>query len=291
MLEECVDRWQLKLMGMATAGLPVNVVIYAETEQGNPVVLKIGAPDKEQKTEIIALRAYGGRYAVNILGWDDETSAFFMDRVLPGKKLRDVANDSERPRIGVSLIRDLPLPVSDVAGLPSFGQWMQRAFAVFRESEMHYLALEEKQEFLSFIEMAESYYSSLLLQYPQTYLLHGDLHHENILWDEARGWLAIDPKGVTGPPVMECGRFLHNFLEDEIPGVEPVKDASETQIACALEQRFEPFEEKLDFGYADIVKATYVDLVLGSCWSINSKLPVDYTRIRVLAHMCDRTPL
>ena len=29
-------------------------------------------------------------------------------------------------------------------------------------------------------------------------LLHGDLHHDNVLLDAGRGCLAIDPTGVTG---------------------------------------------------------------------------------------------
>jgi streptomycin 6-kinase len=41
-------------------------------------------------------------------------------------------------------------------------------------------------------------------------LLHGDLHQTNILWDEQRGWLAIDPKGVIGEPAYEFGAALRN---------------------------------------------------------------------------------
>jgi hypothetical protein len=29
-------------------------------------------------------------------------------------------------------------------------------------------------------------------------VLHGDMHHENILKFSSRGWLAIDPKGLVG---------------------------------------------------------------------------------------------
>ncbi|HKA75114.1 MAG TPA: aminoglycoside phosphotransferase family protein [Xanthobacteraceae bacterium] len=36
-------------------------------------------------------------------------------------------------------------------------------------------------------------------------LLHGDLHHDNILWDATRGWVAVDPKGVIGEPAYEFG--------------------------------------------------------------------------------------
>lgn len=46
-------------------------------------------------------------------------------------------------------------------------------------------------------------------------LLHGDLHHFNILRD-SQSWTVIDPQGVNAPPVMECGPFLRNpiGLED-----------------------------------------------------------------------------
>lgn len=44
-------------------------------------------------------------------------------------------------------------------------------------------------------------------------LLHGDLHHGNVLWDRRRGWQVIDPKGVLGPPLAEVGPMLANPLE------------------------------------------------------------------------------
>lgn len=39
--------------------------------------------------------------------------------------------------------------------------------------------------------------------------LHGDLHHDNIL-HRARGWLAIDPKGVRGDPAYETANAFRN---------------------------------------------------------------------------------
>ncbi len=39
--------------------------------------------------------------------------------------------------------------------------------------------------------------------------LHGDLHHDNILLG-ARGWLAIDPKGVAGDPAYETANAFRN---------------------------------------------------------------------------------
>jgi streptomycin 6-kinase len=42
--------------------------------------------------------------------------------------------------------------------------------------------------------------------------LHGDLHHDNILFG-ARGWLAIDPKGVLGDPGFDAANLFYNPLE------------------------------------------------------------------------------
>jgi streptomycin 6-kinase len=41
-------------------------------------------------------------------------------------------------------------------------------------------------------------------------LLHGDLHHENILAAGRQPWLAIDPKGLAGEPAYEIGALLRN---------------------------------------------------------------------------------
>lgn len=41
-------------------------------------------------------------------------------------------------------------------------------------------------------------------------MLHGDLHHGNILSAQREPWLAIDPKGVIGEPAYELGAWLRN---------------------------------------------------------------------------------
>jgi streptomycin 6-kinase len=47
----------------------------------------------------------------------------------------------------------------------------------------------------------------------KTLILHGDLHHDNILFDKKRGWLAIDPKGIIGEAEIEVSAFLKNPVE------------------------------------------------------------------------------
>ncbi len=119
--------------------------------------------------------------------------------------------------------------------------------------------------------------------WPDRWLLHGDLHHENILWDDALGWLAIDPKGVIGPKPMECGRFLHNFVEDEVPGINHLRDAPMDDVCEIMEMRIRTFAAALGLPRADLLRASFVDSVLSFCWTSNSDLPFADELIRVEA--------
>lgn len=52
-----------------------------------------------------------------------------------------------------------------------------------------------------------------LLESTQSALpLHGDLHHDNIVFG-SRGWLAIDPKGVFGDPCFDAANLFYNPLD------------------------------------------------------------------------------
>jgi streptomycin 6-kinase len=44
-------------------------------------------------------------------------------------------------------------------------------------------------------------------------LLHGDGHHGNVLDGGDRGWLAIDPQPLVGPPVLDLVPALFNGPE------------------------------------------------------------------------------
>ena len=51
---------------------------------------------------------------------------------------------------------------------------------------------------------------ALLADPRQVALLHGDLHHENVLDGGERGWLVIDPKGLLGERTYEYATTLCN---------------------------------------------------------------------------------
>lgn len=68
-------------------------------------------------------------------------------------------------------------------------------------------------------------------------VLHGDIHHDNVLDGGPRGWLAIDPKGLIGERGFDYANMLCNPGIDVAGG--PGRLAARTTIV-ACEARLEP---------------------------------------------------
>ena len=83
------------------------------------------------------------------------------------------------------------------------------------------------------VEKAERLFADLLGSMNAPVLLHGDLHHWNILAAERRPWLAIDPKGIAGEPAYEVGALLRNRL-DAGPDIRRLTMRRVDQLAEAL---------------------------------------------------------
>lgn len=88
-------------------------------------------------------------------------------------------------------------------------------------------------------------------------VLHGDLHHENILAAERRPWLAIDPKGVVGEPAYEVGAFLRNPTSRLL-------DASRPQDVIA--RRVDLLSERLGLDRQRLLAFGFAQLVLAAWW-------------------------
>ena len=265
LLKQCVARWGLTLTGRASAGWPTNVIFYARGPAGESWVLKLGHPHPEMYTEMIALEHYAGRATPGLVEASRELGAILMARIQPGTTFRGQDSSIRRSKTPLTLMADLPVPCDAMAGLPLFDEWLGRAFGEFRDR------FTADHGYHRHIDRAEAVFDDLRRRHPDNWLLHGDLHHENILLDSERGWVAIDPKGVIGPKVMECGRFLHNFLEDEIDGAARFAEASQEQLYRVMAVRIETFATTLGITRRDLASANYVDAVLSFCWTVNDQ--------------------
>ena len=60
------------------------------------------------------------------------------------------------------------------------------------------------------VAQAQQLATTLLDRSTPRCLLHGDLHHYNLLQRASGEWAMIDPEGIAGDPGSEIARWMHN---------------------------------------------------------------------------------
>lgn len=255
----CRQRWDLAV-GVASPHMSLNYLELTHTGDGRVVALKVGVPHAELFTEMAALRRFAGRGAVALLDADVPLGALLLARVAPGTMLSELGDDDRATRIAAGVMRRLAGPATDVADLPRFEHWLERALRLTREQWDPGARMPR-----DLLSQAEHAFERLADGAPDV-LLHGDLHHANILHDAHLGWLAIDPKGVIGPAVLEVGRYLHNQLPSGDRG-------------AVLARRVAIFADELGYAREHVAAAGLVDGVLSLCWCFEDEsLPADWDR-------------
>lgn len=79
--------------------------------------------------------------------------------------------------------------------------------------------------------------TTMLADPREVVVLHGDLHHENVLDSGERGWLVIDPKGVLGERTYEFATTIMN--PDAETAFRPGRIARQAAVVAAA-ARLEP---------------------------------------------------
>jgi streptomycin 6-kinase len=250
---ELAARWRVTI-GRPFA-LSYNYVARAWRGDGAEAVFKIGPWGDELLQEMHALRLYDGDGACRLLACEPSRGAMLLERLRPGTMLAEEADRDEdgATRIAAGVLRRLWRPVSGepaALGLRPLAEWL-RAFPRHRAEYGGPGPFPE-----ALLARAEALAPELLASAPRDVLLHGDFHHTNILYSEARGpWLAIDPKGMVGDPGYDVGPFVLN--------PEPGSPRSPAQ----LRRRLDILADELAQDRARLRAWAFVYAVLSACWS------------------------
>ncbi|NLE44326.1 MAG: phosphotransferase [Chloroflexi bacterium] len=210
LVAECEQRWSLTVHPPVHR-LSFNYVAPATRADGAELMLKLGVPCRELQTEIDALRVFDGRGSARLLAFDRELGALLLERVVPGEPLNRLPDDEEATRIAARVMKRLWRPNPDGQVFPTVFDWakgMERMRAHFGGGTGPFPR--------RLVDKAESLHAELLTSMDESVVLHGDLHHENILSAEREPWLAIDPKGVVGEPAYEVGQLLLNVTDEQV---------------------------------------------------------------------------
>jgi streptomycin 6-kinase len=156
-----------------------------------PIILKLGLDNIALKREAAALKAFAGFKAAQVFA--EEGGMLIIERALPGKSLKDYfrAKDEAALDIAALLMKELHMkPIPKKHDFPHIGDWLT--------------ALDKDWDIPEqYLQKARILRTQLLDTAAPDVLLHGDLHHDNIL-SNGDGWLVIDPKGVIGEPSFDA---------------------------------------------------------------------------------------
>jgi streptomycin 6-kinase len=253
LLERLAARWSLTFDSRTPffSGIRINYVAPVTAADGAPCVLKVSRHLGDTRNEIAALKLWNGQGAAQLLEADPDLGALVLERLEPGTMLVDVAEDDDDAAtvIAARLLDQLWRPVPEGSGLRSLESWCD-AFERNREA----LSRGDRGFPAALFGRADALRQELLDSTVTPTVLHGDLHHFNVLRSGRAPWLAIDPKGLTGDRCFDVCQFFRNPYPYDPPNS---VNSRRLDIFCA--------ELGLD---RERTKAwCFVHSVLDACWS------------------------
>jgi streptomycin 6-kinase len=257
LINECRRRWTLELSA-PFENLSYNLVIPGRAASGAEIVLKVGVPCRELETEAATLSLFQGVGAVRLLDEDAAAGVLLLERITPGAHLYELQADAAATCTAATLMRQLWRTPPAEHSFSSLAIWF-RAFERLRH------ASGDSNSFPSeLVIKAERAFTELDASSEGSVVLHGDLHHANILFSAERGWLAIDPKGIVGDRGYEVGPFMLNQLP---------AGASASQTMAVLAQRLSIFADELQISRERLVLWAFCHAVLSALWDMEEAAP------------------
>lgn len=226
---------------------------------GQPVVLKVVRAAEERGFGALLAR-FGGHGTVRALA--HSPGAALLERIEPGTPLATLSlsgEDEEAARILADVIAAMQEANAPADGVPNVARW-RAAFSAYREGGDTRFPGDLVRE-------AADRYAALCATQGRIRLLHGDLHHHNVLRDSRRGWLAIDPKGVAGELEYELGAALRN----------PAEAADRFATPKVIERRIQRFEARLPVDVGRVREWAFSQAVLAAIWEVEDDLAPDTT--------------
>jgi streptomycin 6-kinase len=221
-----------------------------------PVVVKVVKNDVGEWRSGEIVNAFAGRGVVRV--FESDAGAVLLEQLCPGDSVMDIAIRGEDDRATAILADTIGAMSTEVC--PGWVPGVADLGASFTT----YLPGQDGQLGADIVSSASRTYADLCASQTNERLLHGDLHHENVLYDDARGWVAIDPKGVRGELEYEIGAALRNPCDRPDLFARP----------DVVTRRVERFVHTLDVDGSRVLRWAFAQAVLAAIWDLEDGVVV-----------------
>jgi streptomycin 6-kinase len=132
-------------------------------------------------------------------------------------------------------------------------------FDVFRK-------IKAPSDLLEIMDKGKHLSEKLLASQNIEVLLHGDLHHENIMSNSKGEFVCFDPKGFRGDPAYELGTTLKN----------PWDYPEISQDLELFQERAKFFSRELGLCFERVIEYAFVHICLSIAWALEDQCDYDH---------------
>ncbi|XZF77773.1 aminoglycoside phosphotransferase family protein [Bacillus sp. AL-1R] len=247
----CEIRWNMKIL--SPFELSYNFVAPILIDGEKKAVIKLAVPNEEFTSEVEALREFKDKDFVKVIDADLDEGILILEQLVPGVTLATIENEQEAMKIAVKVMKNLWKVAPKSTKIPSILS-REKSFSRIVEKFPNSLGPITKEILLD----AFSIFKEMNRTQSTKYLLHGDLHHYNVLNARENFWKVIDPKGLIGEREYDIIQFLLNKLEGK-------------DISTTLENRIELLVKELHLNKERVLLWGYSHAVLATCWSLEDE--------------------
>lgn len=266
MLEKYATRWELENVKLIPY-YSVNFLWRANSKKYGRTVFKIHATVDHYTTREITLMLKGIPLYCELHESSVEDGVMLLKDAAPAQSLHEVQDLYSRLDAFLHVYQSIHITEREHNIYPSYNKLLTN---ILNWAEQH-----KMQMLIPYIDEAMIYYQQLKLIYNENVLLHGDLHHDNILLSLPNHYTVIDAKGVYDSRIFELPRFILNEFAANI------RETKRDKIINIIKY----LSHKLNIDAYHIALALCVESILSVTWTIQDLVEPNNVDLYIADHI------